>query len=73
MRGRYLSKVHSFFHEFLHTLFPMIDFVDIILRRIPIEDVPCGSDEEVSQWCRQLFVEKVSTFGKRTISKSTKR
>ena len=32
----------------------------LFLRRIPIEDVPCGSDEEVSQWCRQLFVEKVS-------------
>ncbi|XP_028413146.1 1-acyl-sn-glycerol-3-phosphate acyltransferase delta-like [Dendronephthya gigantea] len=30
----------------------------LFIRRIPIEDIPCDTDEEVSKWCRQLFIEK---------------
>lgn len=30
----------------------------LLIKRIPIEDVPCNSNEEVSAWCQQLFVEK---------------
>ena len=44
----------------LFILWPLFD------RRIPIENIPCGSDEEVSQWCRQLFVEKVG-YTKHTV------
>ena len=28
-------------------------------RRIPVKDVPYKTNEEVSAWCQQLFVEKV--------------
>ncbi|XP_046847783.1 1-acyl-sn-glycerol-3-phosphate acyltransferase delta-like [Xenia sp. Carnegie-2017] len=32
--------------------------VHFYLRRIPIEEIPCNSDDEISKWCTQLFVEK---------------
>lgn len=37
-------------------------FCHYLTRRIPIEEIPCDTDEDVSQWCRQLFIEKVKKF-----------
>ena len=31
-------------------------------RRTPLQDIPCDSIEDASQWCREAFQEKVNIF-----------
>ena len=34
----------------------------VFCRRTPLQDIPCDSIEDASQWCREAFQEKVNTF-----------
>ena len=57
-----LNRVLYFTVIYLCSAFLTVFMEFISFRRTPLQDIPCDSIEDASQWCKEAFQEKVNKF-----------